>query len=156
MNDLYSDHYLVDYRGLVDNQNHIKILSNKTVLSVENIINFDIDSTINSSIDLFAGSLLSDTLLSILKYASKEDIFLDDLEGKIEIKIASPLAFLLVHGYEDTITKIDKITITFFMFTSLETDEQFERFIESALNQSILYNTLRINQIIEVRFKQIL
>lgn len=154
-NSLYeSNYYDISFRGIVNEYKKIDILTNKTNISVDSTINFDIENEKISSIEYFATAILSDLLFSIINFGKKSNVYIDDLEGKIDITVSSPLSLLNVKGYDD-LPNIEKINIIIYLYLDVETENEFILFCEKAIEISYIYNLLKTTGKIELNFKRV-
>lgn len=147
--------YQASYRGVVNQEQKINVLTNKTSISVELSVDFDNESAKTTALDYFASSILSDMLLTIIQYMGKRGIEIDDLEGKIDVTLAEPLALLLVNGYSDP-PEISALAVTIYGYLEVETAEEFQQVMFQALHHSVFYNTLTKAGLLTVIVKKVL
>lgn len=142
------------YRGTSNDLASVKIYTNKNQFQVEKQISFDSEYTPVSSLDYFAGSVLSSILLSLLEHSKKRGFILEELEGVLNLSLENPLSMLGVKGYDEE-PVIRNMTVTVYVYVDLE-DKAFEEFCWGALAQSPIYNTLKRSMELEVQFKKLI
>ena len=80
-------------------------------------------------------------MYSIANLVKKNDIFLDDFEGKIFLTLSNPLTLLGVKNYNEE-PNITKCIVKIYAYTELD-DKDFINFCNTALKNSFIYNTLK-------------
>ena len=84
MSDLYESYnYEVSYRAVLNLDDSIKVFTDKDVIEVSNSISFDIEKNYKTSFNYFSVSILSDIMYGLLLEAKKENLDLQDVEGRI-------------------------------------------------------------------------
>jgi hypothetical protein len=131
----------------------VKIFTNKNSFQIEKQISFDSEYRLISSLEYFAGSVLSSILLTLLEQSGKRGIMIDEIEGVLNLLLENPLFLVGVKGYDEE-PFIRKITVTVFLYVDLE-DKDFNDFCLGALKHSPIYNTLKRTMDIEVVFKKL-
>ncbi|MCI3924726.1 OsmC family protein [Paenibacillus sp. TRM 82003] len=142
------------FRGTSNDLSTVKIYTNKNSFQIDKQISFDSESKPISSVEYFAGSVLSSILLTLLEQAKRRRLFIEEIEGVLNLSLENPLSLLGVRGYDEE-PRIRKLTITVFLFVDLE-DSEFEDFCFDALKQCPIYNTLKKSTEIEVLCRKLL
>lgn len=143
----------MNFRGTANDLSSVKIFTNKNSLQIEKQISFDSEYEPISSLEYFAGSVLSSIILTLLEQSKKRGSIIEEIEGVLNLSLANPLSLLGVRGYDEEPT-ISKIIVTIFIFADLE-DSDFPDFCTRALNNSPIYNTLKRSMEFEVKFKKL-
>lgn len=143
----------MNFRGTANDLSSVKIFTNKNSLQIEKQISFDSEYEPISSLEYFAGSVLSSIILTLLEQSKKRGSIIEEIEGVLNLSLANPLSLLGVRGYDEEPT-ISKIIVTIFIFADLE-DSDFSDFCTRALNNSPIYNTLKRSMEFEVKFKKL-
>lgn len=141
------------FRGTSNDLSSVKIYTNKNSFQIEKQISFDAEYTPISSLEYFAGSVLSSILLTLLEQSKKRGSLIEEIEGVLNLSLENPLTLVGVKGYEEE-PLIQKIAVTVFLFADLE-DPDFDDFCFGALKQSPIYNTLKRSMELEVTFKKL-
>lgn len=105
-----------------------------------------------SSLDYFAISILSDTMLAIKSSLSSTGVKLYDFEAKIKITLKNSLFAFDVKGFDEP-CKISAIKLRFYI-NSLQDDTK--ELCQNALKKSILYQSLKDFLQIEPSFYDVL
>lgn len=154
-NSLYeSEMFDMSFRATSIDLASVKVYTNKNSFQIEKQISFDADYKPVSSMEYFAGSVLSGILLALLEQSKKRGSLIEEMEGVLKLSLANPLSLLGVKGYNEE-PYIPNMTATIFLYVDLE-DEAFDEFCSSALANSPIYNTLKRATEIEVIFKKLL
>ena len=143
----------MNFRGTSNDLSSVKIFTNKNSFLIEKQISFDSEYEQISSLEYFAGSILSSIILTLLEQSKKKGSIIEEIEGVLNLSLANPLSLLGVRGYDEEPT-ISKINATIFLFADLE-DSDFSGFCTKALNHSPVYNTLKKSMEFEVIFKKL-
>lgn len=141
------------FRATSNDLSSVKVYTNKNSVQIEKQISFDADYEPISSMEYFAGSVLSSILLTLLEQSRKRGSILEEIEGVLSLSLENPLSMLGVKGYDEEPT-IQKMTVTVFLYADLE-DADFEDFCSGALRLSPIYNTLKKSMELEVLFKRL-
>jgi hypothetical protein len=144
----------MNFRGTSNNLSSVKIFTNKNSFQIERQISFDSECKQISSLEFFAGSVLSSIILTLLEHSKKRDSIIEEIEGVLNLSLENPLSLVGVKGYDEE-PVIRKITVTVFLFVDLE-DNDFNDFCFRALKNSPIYNTLKRSMELEVIFKKLL
>jgi hypothetical protein len=139
----------MSFRGTSDDLSSVKIFTNKNSFQIEKQISFDSEYEPISSIEYFAGSVLSSILLTLLEQSE----MIEEVEGVLNLSLENPLTLVGVKGYDEE-PFIRKITVTVYLFVDLE-DSDFDEFCFGALKLSPIYNTLKRSMDLEVIFKKL-
>ncbi|WP_458414848.1 OsmC family protein [Schinkia sp. CFF1] len=154
INTLYeSKVFDMNFRGTSNDLSSVKIYTNKNSFQIEKQISFDSEYEQISSLEYFAGSVLSSILLTLLEQSKKNGSIIEEIEGVLNLSLVNPLTLLGVRGYDEE-PSISKITVTVFLFADLEESEFFD-FCNLALHNSPVYNTLKKSMELEVIFKKL-
>ena len=155
MSSLYESYnYDVSYRAIVNSNNVVKVFTERDYIEVNSQISFDIEDSSNTSFNYFTSSIISGISHNLIFVSKKSNIKLEDIEGKIKIKLKNPLTVLAVNGYTEE-AKIDSCEITIYLFSDLEDDELVD-FCKKSLNSCFIYNTLKDVMDINIKFIPIL
>lgn len=144
----------VTFRGTSNDLSSVKIYTNKNSFQIERQISFDTEYKPISSLEYFAGSVLSSILLTLLEQSKKRDSIIEEIEGVLNLTLENPLSLIGVKGYDEE-PFISKMAVTVFLYVELE-DEAFDDFCLSALAKSPIYNTLKRSMELEVIFKKLI
>ena len=131
----------------------MKVYTNKNSFQIEKQISFDSEYKPVSSLEYFAGSVLSSILLALLEQSRKSGSIVEEIEGVLNLSLENPLALIGVKGYDEE-PYISKATVTVYAYADLE-DEAFEAFCLGALAKCPIYNTLKRSMELEVAFKKL-
>ncbi|MCQ6280253.1 OsmC family protein [Bacillus sp. EB600] len=154
INTLYESRIFdMNFRGTSNNLSSVKIFTNKNSFQIEKQISFDSEDKQISSLEYFAGSVLSSIILTLLEQSKKRGPMIEEIEGVLNLSLENPLSLVGVKGYDEE-PFISKITLTVFLFVDLE-DNDFDDFCVNALNNSPIYNTLKRSMELEVKFKRL-
>ena len=154
INTLYESRIFdMSFRGTSNDLSSVKIFTNKNSFQIEKQISFDSEYKQISSLEYFAGSVLSSILLTLLEQSKKRGSMIEEIEGVLNLSLENPLSLVGVRGYDEE-PFIRKITVTVFLFADLE-DSDFDDFCTRALNNSPIYNTLKRSMELEVIFKKL-
>lgn len=155
MSSLYESYnYDVSYRAIVNSNNVVKVFTERDYIEVNSQISFDIEDSSNTSFNYFTSSIISGIIHNLIFVSKKSNIKLEDIEGKIKIKLKNPLTVLAVNGYTEE-AKIDSCEITIYLFSDLEDDELVD-FCKKSFNSCFIYNTLKDVMDINIKFIPIL
>lgn len=155
MSDLYESYnYEVSYRAVLNLDDSIKVFTDKDVIEVSNSISFDIEKNYKTSFNYFSVSILSDIMYGLLLESKKENLDLQDVEGRINVNLKNPLTILDVKGYNEK-SKIDRISLTIYFYLELF-DKKLDDFLKKVLDNCFIYNSIKDCVNIDVKFKQIL
>lgn len=143
----------MSFRGTSNDLASVKIYTNKNSFQIEKQISFDSDYQPISSLEYFAGSVLSSILLSLLEQSTKRGSIIEEIEGVLNLSLENPLSLLGVKGYEEE-PSISQMTVNVFLYADLE-DKAFDDFCLGALANSPIYNTLKRAMKLEVLFKKL-
>ena len=144
----------MSFRATSNDLSSAKVFTNKTGFQVEKQISFDSEYEQITSIEYFAGSVLSSILLTLLEQSKKRGSIVEEIEGVLHLALENPLTLVGVRGYDEE-PFIRNISVTVFLFADLE-DDDFNDFCNTALKNSPVYNTLKRSMEIEVVFKRLL
>lgn len=154
MNKVYeSENFEVSFRATSNTLSSVKIFTNNNSFQIEKQVSFDSEYKHISSLEYFAGSILSSVMLALLEQSKKRDVDIEEIEGVLRLTLKNPLSFIGVKGYDDE-PFIEKICITVFLYLELE-EKEFTNFCYTSLSKSPLYNTLKRTMDMEVTFKQL-
>jgi len=154
-NPLYeSQTFDISFRGTSNDLSAVKIYTNQNSFQIEKQISFDSAYKPISSLEYFAGSVLSSILLALLERSKKRGSIIEEIEGVLNLSLANPLSMIGVKGYEEE-PLISKMTVTIFVYADLE-GEAFDDFCWDALANSPIYNTLKRSMELEVVFKKLI
>lgn len=152
MND-ESRFFAMNFRGTSNDLSSVKIFTNKNSFQIEKQISFDSEYQPISSLEYFAGSVLSSILLTLLEHSGKRGSLIEEIEGVLNLLLENPLSMVGVKGYDEE-PFIRKMTVTVFLYIELE-DNDFDEFCFGALKHSPIYNTLKRTMDLEVVFKKL-
>ena len=141
MSNLYeSKNYDLTFRGILSS-NIFKMYTNNDCINISSEISFDINADYKSSINYFATSILGGIAHSLIRQSKKNNIEIEELEGKIYINLKNPLTLIGVKGYNDE-PKIESCNIIFYIYSETE-EKELQAFCQKSLNKSFIYNTLK-------------
>ncbi|WP_416148963.1 OsmC family protein [Salipaludibacillus sp. HK11] len=143
----------MNFRGTSNDLSSVKVYTNKSNIHIEKQINFDSEDEKISSLEYFAGSILSSIILTLLEQSKKNGDIIEEMEGVLNLSLENPLSLLGVKGYDEE-PFIRKITVTVYLYADLEEDD-FTGFCTKALKNSPVYNTLKRSMELEVIFKKL-
>ncbi|PZD96518.1 hypothetical protein DNH61_06840 [Paenibacillus sambharensis] len=146
--------YDMKFRGTSNDLATVKIYTSKNSFQIEKQISFDSDYEPVSSMEYFAGSVLSSILLTLLEQSKRSGLIIEEVEGVLNLSLENPLTLVGVRGYDEE-PAIRKIAVTVFLFVELE-DQDFDDFCFRALRKSPIYNTLMRSMELEVMFKKLI
>lgn len=153
-NTLYeSSVFDMNFRGTSNDLSSVKVYTNKNSFQIEKQISFDSEYEPITSLEHFAGSVLSSILLTLLEQSNKRGSIIEELEGVLNLSLENPLSMVGVKGYEEE-PVIRKISVTVFLYADLE-DHDLDDFCFGALNKSPIYNTLKRSMEFKVVFKKL-
>jgi len=148
----------ISFRRTSSDLSSVKIYTNKNSFQIEKQISFDSEYKPISSLEYFAGSVLSSILLTLLEQSSKRGSIIEEMEGVLNLSLENPLSLIGVKGYDEE-PFISKISLTVYLYVDLE-DNDFDEFCFGALAKSPIYNTLKkyvkSSTKLEVLFKKLL
>jgi hypothetical protein len=151
MSDVYESRVFdMSFRATSNDLSSVKIFTNKNSFQIEKQVSFDSEYEPISSLEYFAGSVLSSILLTLLEQSGSD---IEEIEGVLHLSLENPLSLVGVKGYDEE-PIIKKITVTVFLFVDLE-DNDFDDFCFRALKNSPIYNTLKRSMDLEVVFKKL-
>ncbi len=154
INTLYESRIFdMNFRGTSNDLSSVKVFTNKNSFQIEKQISFDSEYNQISSLEYFAGSVLSSIILTLLEQSKKRGSIIEEIEGVLNLSLENPLSLVGVRGYDEE-PFIRKITVTVFLFADLE-DNEFDDFCFRALKNSPIYNTLKRSMELEVIFKKL-
>jgi uncharacterized OsmC-like protein len=143
----------MSFRGTSNDLSSVKVYTNKNSFQIERQISFDSEDKDISSLEYFAGSILSSIILTLLEQSKKRGSIIEEMEGVLNLSLENPLSMVGVKGYDEE-PIIRRITVTIFLYADLE-DNDMDDFCSKALNQSPIYNTLKRSMELEVIFKKL-
>ncbi|GIQ70499.1 hypothetical protein DUZ99_09960 [Xylanibacillus composti] len=154
-NTLYeSSVFDLSFRGTSNDLSTVKVYTNRNSFQIEKQISFDSEYEPVTSLEYFAGSVLSSILLTLLEQSKRKGSVIEELEGVLNLSLENPLTMVGVKGYEEE-PIIRKISVTVFLFADME-DHELDDFCFGALNKSPIYNTLKRSMEFDVVFKKLL
>ncbi|WP_284646214.1 hypothetical protein [Paenibacillus silviterrae] len=155
INTLYeSKIFDLNFRGTSNDLTSVKIYTNKNSVQIDKQISFDSEYKPVTSLDYFAGSVLSSILLSFLEQSKKRGSIIEEMEGVLNLSLENPLSLIGVKGYDEE-PFISKMIVTVFLYVDLE-DKAFDDFCLGALANSPIYNTLKRSMELKVLFKKLI
>jgi hypothetical protein len=155
INSLYESRMFdMNFRGTSNDLSAVKIYTNKNSFQIEKQVSFDSEYQPVSSMEYFAGSVLSGILLTLLEQSKKRGSVIEEIEGVLNLSLEHPLSLLGVKGYDED-PYISRMAVTVYLYVDLE-DEDFDAFCFGALAKSPIYNTLKRSMELEVIFKKLL
>lgn len=134
-----NDTHKCAYLGLLKRGN-FKLYASKDI-KVSKELDFDIKSSQNTSLEHFCAALLSAICLALKEHFRRENIALNECEGKIKLEVINPLSYLGVIGYDEE-CKIVSIDIC----VHLSFDGQIsslDEFCFKALKKCILFQSFK-------------
>jgi hypothetical protein len=140
----------MSFRGTSNDLSSVKIFTNQNSFQIEKQISFDSEYKPVSSLEHFAGSVLSSILLALLEQGGS---MIEEIEGVLNLSLENPLSMVGVKGYDEE-PFIRKITVTVYLFVDLQ-DNDFDGFCFRALKHSPIYNTLKRSMDLKVIFKKL-
>jgi len=140
----------MSFRGTSNDLSSVKIFTNQNSFQIEKQISFDSEYKPVSSLEHFAGSVLSSILLALLEQGGS---MIEEIEGVLNLSLENPLSMVGVKGYDEE-PFIRKITVTVYLFVDLQ-DNDFDGFCFGALKHSPIYNTLKRSMDLKVIFKKL-
>jgi hypothetical protein len=140
----------MSFRGTSNDLSSVKIFTNQNSFQIEKQISFDSEYKPVSSLEHFAGSVLSSILLALLEQGGS---MIEEIEGVLNLSLENPLSMVGVKGYDEE-PFIRKITVTVYLFVDLQ-DNDFDGFCFRALKHSLIYNTLKRSMDLKVIFKKL-
>ena len=143
----------MNFRGTSNDLSSVKVFTNKNSFQIEKQISFDSEYKQISSLEYFAGSVLSSIILTLLEQSEKRGSVIEEIEGVLNLSLENPLTLAGVKGYDEE-PFIREITVTVFLFVDFE-DNDFDDFCFRALKNSPIYNTLKRSMELEVIFKKL-
>ncbi|MBP3952642.1 OsmC family protein [Bacillus suaedae] len=143
----------MSFRGTSNDLSSVKVYTNRSSFQIEKQVSFDSEYEQISSLEYFAGSVLSSILLTLLEQSKKKGSIIEEIEGVLNLSLDNPLSMLGVKGY-DVEPCINKTTVTVYLYAELEENELSE-FCTMALNHSPVYNTLKRSMELEVNFRRL-
>jgi hypothetical protein len=144
----------MSFRGTSNDLSTVKVYTNKNSFQIEKQISFDSESKPITSLEYFAGSVLSSILLTLLEQSKQRGSIIEEMEGVLNLSLENPLSLVGVKGYDEE-PNIQKMTVTVFLYVDLE-GQDFDDFCYGALRKSPIYNTLRRSMELDVIFKRLL
>lgn len=154
LNTVYeSRNFDMSFRGTSNTLSSVKIFTNNNSFQIEKQISFDTDYQEISSIEYFAGSVLSSIMLTLLEQSKKRGSMIEEIEGVLKLSLENPLSLLGVKGYDQE-PIIKKMSITVFLYIELE-ENDFDDYCHQLLKKCPIYNTLNRTMELEVNFKQL-
>lgn len=145
--------YEMTFRGTSNDISSVNVYTNKNSIHIEKQLSFDSEFERISSMEYFAGSVLSSILLTLLEQSKKQGSIIEEIEGVLNLSLENPLTLVGVRGYNEE-PVIRKITVTVFVYADLE-DTALDDFCMKALKHSPIYNTLKKSMEFDVTFKQL-
>jgi hypothetical protein len=143
----------MNFRGTSNDLSSVKVFTNKNSFQIKKQISFDSEDNQISSLEYFAGSVLSSIILTLLEQSKKRGSIIEEIEGVLNLSLENPLSLVGVRGYDEE-PFIRKITVTVFLFADLE-DNDFNDFCFKAVKNSPIYNSLKRSMELEVLFKKL-
>jgi hypothetical protein len=155
INALYeSKMFDMNFRGTSNDLASVKFYTNKNCFQIEKQISFDSEYKPISSLEYFAGSVLSSMLLALLEQSKRRGSIIEEIEGVLNLSLENPLSLIGVKGYEEE-PFISQMTVTIFLYVELE-GKAFDDFCTGALANSPIYNTLKRSMELSVIFKKLM
>lgn len=145
-----SEIYQKRYR-LISSEEGIRAYNEAMCICVNENITFDSKKAEFTSLDYFITAVVSDILIAIKKYASKDGEVIMDLESQTEAVIKNPLSLLNVRGFDEA-AYIESLHIKIYLYTFMEADEA-EGYFRNILSKCLIYNTLAGKIGIDVQFE---
>ncbi|WP_426454630.1 hypothetical protein ACP26L_18145 [Paenibacillus sp. S-38] len=149
-----SKRFDINFRGTSNDLSSVKIYTNKNSFQIEKQISFDSESKPISSLEYFAGSVLSSILLTFLEQSKRRGSIIEEMEGVLNLSLENPLSLIGVKGYDEE-PFISNMTVTVFLYVDLE-DKEFDDFCFGTLAHSPIYNTLKRSMELDVIFKKLI
>ena len=88
MSSLYESYnYDASYRAVLSSNDVVKVFTEKDFIEVNSQISFDIEDSNKTSFNYFASSIISGIIHNLIFVSKKLNIKLEDIEGKIKIKL---------------------------------------------------------------------
>ncbi|MDQ6597812.1 hypothetical protein E2K98_25115 [Bacillus salipaludis] len=155
INTLYESRIFdMSFRGTSNDLSSVKVFTNQMSFQIEKQMSFDPEYNEITSLEYFAGSVLSSIILTLLEVSKKRGSIIEEIEGVLNLSLENPLSLVGVKGYDEE-PFIRKITVTVFLFVEIE-DNDFDDFCFSALKNSPIFNTLKKSMELEVLFKKLI
>lgn len=120
-----------------------KILTYTDNTFIETTAELDFDNKHNdaTSVTYLATALISGVLHQIRALADKRQLRLYGLEGLLKLRLAHPLAYLGVRGYQDEKARFDAAYLMVYMASDLD-EEESKALVQEACAQSLVFQTL--------------
>ncbi|WP_018633716.1 OsmC family protein [Neomegalonema perideroedes] len=141
----------MSFRAVARDSGEVKVFTDKTSFAVGSAISFDNESAEISSVDYFAGALLSSLMLTLRAHGRRRGVPVEDLEGSLSLQLADPLPLVGVRGAGGT-PHFSRIRARIYAYTGL-TPEAFGDFCQEALRLCPVYQTLARSADVAVLFK---
>ncbi|MDO4670067.1 MAG: hypothetical protein Q4A67_01175 [Aerococcus sp.] len=146
--------YDIGLRAIASQPKQAKIYTDKVIYTVNKEMSFDIENEQLTSVDHFVGAIASSMLLSFFQYDQKNEAIIEEMEGKFTFHLKNPLAYLHVRGYDET-PAIQGLTLKWYVVT-YEDEVDFQQMFTEAMENCILYQTVKDVIDISVSFKAII
>lgn len=104
----------------------LKLYHGKRSIQLKKTFDFDRETPEPSGCDLFVASLICDLAESLHRQCHISDVYLEDLEATVRIKLVQPLHIVGVRGFENAKPSIVDVQIDVYCY--IETDNPFELF----------------------------
>lgn len=102
---------------------------------VEKTLSFDDHAREGCGMTYFWGSFLASVLLAVRQDA-EDGVRVEDIEGCIDVEIASPLSLVGVRGYEED-AGISRVRIRIYVYAEFEADDLSEEAMQARLRERI-------------------
>src|SRR3954469_23828101 len=82
------------FRGTSNNLSSVKIYTNQNSFQIERQVSFDSEYKQITSLEYFAGSVLSSILLTFLEQSKKLNVMIEEMEGVLNLSLENPLSLV--------------------------------------------------------------
>lgn len=151
MIDIYeANNYDISYRAVFHGEKSLKLYTDKEPIEIVSDISFDSEADEKSAVNYFAAAIAGGILYHIVEIANKNGILLEDVEGKVRLKLKNPLSIIGVKGYEES-PYIESCDFVIYLYSDMEENELLI-FLKDSLQKCFIYKTLEKSMNINVRF----
>lgn len=127
--------------GITKPNRKLLTYTDNTFIVTTTELDFDNKHNDATSVTYLATALISGVLHQIRALADQRQLRLYGLEGLLKLRLAHPLAYLGVHGYQDEKARFDAAYLMVYMASDLD-EEETKDLVQEACARSLVFQTL--------------
>lgn len=120
-------------------------------ISTDQELPYDNEKDELSSVEIFVAGIMESMILTIIREAKIARVELDEIEGRVSVRVTNPLRTLKVIGVEES-PIIENIKIKIYYYIDDFTHEEGEKFMRKAIERDPVYQGVKEGFKVDVQF----